>query len=49
MNRKSQPGPRALVTLAQSLGWYAAILLAAGLLAATLVRVAPGFGADERL
>jgi peptide/nickel transport system permease protein len=49
MNRKNQPGLRALVTLGQSLGWYAAILLAAGLLAATLVRIAPGFGADERL
>src|SRR4051794_38318059 len=42
-------GRRLLVHLLRRLGVWAGVLLVSGLLAATLVRMAPGFGTDERL
>jgi peptide/nickel transport system permease protein len=42
-------GRRLLAQLLRRLGVWAGVLLVSGLFAATLVRMAPGFGTDERL
>lgn len=42
-------GRRLFAQLLQRLGVWAGVLIVSGLLAATLVRMAPGFGTDERL
>jgi peptide/nickel transport system permease protein len=39
----------ALLPLARRFGWFLAVVLLAGLAGATLVRLAPGFGTDERM
>src|SRR5258708_30609240 len=48
MHAKSPHTPRWLVAVGKRLAWFAAVLLVGGLLGGALVRVAPGFGTDER-
>ncbi|PWU01182.1 MAG: hypothetical protein C5B51_23480 [Terriglobia bacterium] len=49
MNAHSRLCPRWLASVGKRLAWFAAVLLAGGILGGALVRMAPGFGIDERV